>query len=122
MIAGQHQSASGSLLPRTGLWHTEPGQAGREGLTLRFQPRRQPELRAKDVTGLINREAGIVGRDLEQHAAGLAEVDRPEIPAVPHRAHAQPLFEDLPAPPLLGLLIRRSPCYVVDRANCHWPR
>src|SRR2546430_2429246 len=38
MMAGPHQGASGSLLPRTGLWHTEPGQAGREGLTLRFLP------------------------------------------------------------------------------------
>src|SRR5205807_7986134 len=113
MMAGQRQGASGSLLPRTGLWHTEPGQAGREGLTLRLQPRRQPELRAKSVGGLIDREAGAVGRDLEQHAAGLGEVALREIAAVPHRRHAQPFFEDLQAPPLLGLLLRRSPRDVV---------
>ena len=34
-------------------------------------------------TRLVDGEAGHVGRDLEQHAAGLAEVDRAEVVAVP---------------------------------------
>src|SRR6266849_3606357 len=47
-----------------------------------FVPRRQLERGAEARLGLVEREARILGRDLEQHAAGLAEIDRAEIAAV----------------------------------------
>jgi hypothetical protein len=37
--------------------------------------------------GLVHREAGRVGGDLEQHAARLAEIDRVEVLPVDHRRH-----------------------------------
>ena len=51
---------------------------------------RQDERLAEVLGVLVDREARPERRDLEQHAARLAEVDRPEPEAVDHRRRAQP--------------------------------
>src|SRR5215213_4157012 len=47
-----------------------------------FVLRRQLQGLAEGRNRLVNREARIVGRDLEQHPARLAEIHRPEVVAV----------------------------------------
>src|SRR6185295_4171618 len=48
----------------------------------RLEKRRQLEALAQVRKRLIDRKAGLVGGDLEQHPAGLAEIDRPEVLAI----------------------------------------
>jgi hypothetical protein len=50
---------------------------------------------------LVDREARADGRDLEQHAARLAEVDRLEVEAVDHRRRMRPALGDAPLPGLV---------------------
>src|ERR1700731_2229627 len=52
-------------------------------------PRRQLQAGTETRLGFVECEAGIVGRDLEQHAAGLAEIDRAEIAAIDLIGQAQ---------------------------------
>ena len=49
---------------------------------MRLEEAGKLELFAEMLDGLVDRESRPVGRDLEQHTAGLAEVDRPEVAAV----------------------------------------
>ena len=51
---------------------------------------------------LVPVEAGFVGGDLEEHAAGGAEVDRPEVITVDHRRHLVTGVEQRVAHPKLG--------------------
>src|SRR3954465_9323855 len=51
-------------------------------LALPFEEARQLEVTSQRRDRLVDGEAGDVGRDLEQHAAGLAEVERAEVVAV----------------------------------------
>src|SRR3984893_8820158 len=48
-------------------------------LAARFQETRQLEVTAERGYRLVDGETGVVGRDLEEDAAGLAEVDRAEV-------------------------------------------
>src|SRR5213080_3390375 len=52
-------------------------------LALPFEEARQLEVTSQSRDGLVDGEAGDVGRNLEQHAAWLAEVDGAEVVAVP---------------------------------------
>src|SRR3954469_3848079 len=88
-----------------------------ERVALRLEPRRQREALAERLLRLVDEEAGRVGRDLDQHAVGHAEVDRAEVLAVldGRRAQAE-LGEVLEPGGLLGV-IRRAPRDVVRRAS-----
>ena len=57
-------------------------QPGLDLLALAFQERRQRKLLAELVHRLVGGEARAVGRDLEQDAIRLAEIERAEIEAV----------------------------------------
>ena len=57
-------------------------------LALVLEERRQDQLLAQVLGVLVDAEAGAEGRDLEQHAARLAEVDRPKPEPVDHRRRA----------------------------------
>src|SRR3984893_491149 len=48
-------------------------------LATRFQETRQLEVTAEGGYRLVDGETGVVGRDLEEDATGLAEVDRAEV-------------------------------------------
>ena len=78
--------------------------------------RREGELLAEVLEGLVDGEARPDRRDLEQHAARLAEVDRLEIEAVDDRRRVGTALRDA----LLPGLVRLGwgcPCDVVDRAG-----
>ncbi len=71
---------------------------------------------------LVHGEAGRVGRDLEEHAAGLSEVDRMEVLSVENRGDVEAPSLGLTAPGLLRLVVRRPPCDVVRRPDRGLPR
>ena len=66
--------------PRAGVGQRR--QAALDLRRVRLEPRRQDDDRAELLERDVDREAGRVVGDLEQHAAGLAEVDRVEVVAV----------------------------------------
>src|SRR5690606_40201285 len=59
--------------------HLQGRQLGLDPGAARLQERRQLERGAQRRLWLIDREAGPVGGDLEQDAARLEEIDRPEV-------------------------------------------
>ena len=94
------------------------GQRGEDRLdplAVRLELRRQDDHRAELLERHVDGEAGPVVGDLEQHAAGLAEVDRVEVVAVDDpRVRDARLGEELRPPRVL--VDRRAPRDVVDRA------
>src|SRR5262245_43517467 len=91
-VGGEAESApgGGQAWPRSmAVWREvgspELSQRRKRGLDLgaaRLVPGRQLERGAERLLGLVDGEARAVGRDLEQDAARLAEIDRVEIVAV----------------------------------------
>jgi hypothetical protein len=70
--------------------------------------RREHEPGAERLGRLVHGHARAVGGDLEQHPAGLAEVDRAEVGAVHHRRHADPEAGEGLLPRLLGGVVGRA--------------
>src|SRR5207245_1304772 len=66
-----------------------------------LEGRRQRELLAEVLERLVDRETRAERRDLEQHAARLAEVDGLEIEAVDHRRRAAAALDHLRPPSLV---------------------
>ena len=66
--------------------HAQCRQGSLDLLAGGLEPRRQLEVAAELEQRLVDVEPRLVGRDLEQHAAGLTEVDRCEVPAVDDRS------------------------------------
>src|SRR5918995_1024451 len=83
-------------------------QTGLYGLAARLEERRKREPLTEVVGVLVRGEARTVGGDLEEHPAGLAEVDGTEVEAVYLRRHAKTEAPD-PLPPCRVLLIIRRP-------------
>ena len=81
-----------------------------------LEVRREREALPEGLERLVGREAGADRRDLEQHAARLAEVDRLEVEAVDHGRRPRAAFDHALAPGLV-LLGRRGPGDVVDGAR-----
>src|SRR5919109_4447895 len=54
---------------------------------------RQLERRSERLSRLVDRESRPVGRDLEEHATRLTEIDRMEVLAVDDRRHLPPAAE-----------------------------
>src|SRR4051812_14890082 len=77
---------------------------------------RDAELLAEPVRVLVDGEAGREGRDLEEDAARLAEVDRPEVVAVLHRGDETAGVGSSPLPGELVVVLGR-PGDVVHRAG-----
>src|SRR5512133_2321297 len=75
-----------------------------------LEVRGQGEALAEVLERLVDREAGPEGRDLEEDAARLPEVDRLEVEAVDHAL-----------PPRFVLLRRRGPGDVVDGSRARDP-
>src|SRR5437016_3103768 len=111
----RHRPLAGATTTR----EAERGEARLDRRAVGLKPGRQPEPSAERVGSLIHRETRRVRRDLEQHAARLVEVDRPEVLAVQDRGDAEVrLHEPLP-PSLLCLVRRRAPSDMVHRADRH---
>src|SRR5438876_12374134 len=66
---------------------------------------------------LVYREAWGIGRDLKQNASRFAKVNRVEVLAIHHRSDIEVETSQRPAPRLLLLIIRRSPCHMMDRSS-----
>ena len=77
--------------------------------------RREREALAQVLERLVGSEAGADGGDLEEDAAGLAEVDRLEVEAVDDRGRMRACLGD-PFAPRLVILRLRGPGDVVDGA------
>src|SRR5215207_2544332 len=74
---------------------------------------RQGQLLAERLERLVDVEARAQGRDLEEDAARLPEVDRAEVEAIDHRCGPSPLGNH-PVTPGLVLVDLRGPGDVVD--------
>src|SRR5262245_29404875 len=81
-----------------------------------LEVRRQRQALAQSLERLVGREPGADGRDLEQDAARLAEVDRLEVEAVDD-GRRRAACVDHPLSPGLVLLGWGGPRDVVDRAG-----
>src|SRR5438067_1092366 len=95
-----------------------------EAVAPHLEPGRQAEGGAKLFGRLVHGEAGTVGRDLEQHPAGLPVVDRLEVPALDHRRHVPPCPQQEIPPGDLRRRVRRPPGDVVhgaQRSFAAWP-
>src|SRR5438046_8254428 len=79
-----------------------------------LEPRRQDEPFAEMLWILVDRESRTHRRDLEKHAARLAEVDGLEPVAVDHRRRAGAGLDHSIAPVKL-LIVERSPGDVMHR-------
>src|SRR5215207_5862222 len=77
---------------------------------------RQGQLLAERLERLVDVEARAQGRDLEEDAARLPEVDRAEVEAIDHRCGPSPLA-DHPVAPGRVLIDLRGPGDVVDAAR-----
>src|ERR1700682_1601900 len=106
--------ASVSCAPRRGGRDDDGRQVELQVLTLPFVLRRQLKRRAECFGGLVDGEARLVRGDLEQDAAGLAEIDRTEIFALDHRRHVAPGLDEHLAPVELVHVVGGAPCDMVD--------
>src|SRR6266581_1857820 len=111
-------------------WTTELVGAGRrrgrhddrrqylvEALAPHLEPGRQAQHASQLLRRLVDGEARTVGRDLEQHPARLAVVDRLEVPAVDHGRDVAAGGDQLLTPRLLCVGVGGSPRDVVDGAD-----
>src|SRR5439155_13665491 len=92
------------------------GQRDLELVAQMLEPRGQDEPFAEMLWILVDGESRTHRRDLEKHAARLAEVDRPEPVAVNHRRRVCAGLDHAIAPVKL-LIVERSPGDVMDRAR-----
>ena len=75
--------------------------------------------RAERRERFVGGEAGSIGGDLEEHAAGFVEVDRPEVLAVLDRCHGDAGVHERAARGELRVVIGGAPGDVVHRADAH---
>src|SRR5580765_6036803 len=100
--------------------HLEWWQDLFDAWTRRLEPRRQHE-RFAEMRGIfVDRETRPIGRELEQHAARLLEVDRLEPEAIDHRRRMMPGRLDARSHLVLMLLVVHAPCEMMNTA--HAPR
>src|SRR6266567_6663830 len=66
---------------------------------------------------LVYREAWGIGGDLKKDASRFAKVNRVEVLAIHHRSDIEVETSQSLAPRLLLLIIRRSPCHMMDRSS-----
>src|SRR5438128_4986877 len=100
--SGLPRAARGERGPRIG----QGRQRGFELVAQRLVAQWQREPLTEVLSGLIDSEAGADGRDLKQHAARLAEVDRAEVVAVDDGCRAGARLRHQRVPPLVILHAR----------------
>ncbi len=91
-------------------------------MAMRFEPDRQLEPGPEGCERLVYGEARIIRGDFEQHVAGLAEVDRPEVVAVELLGRGDTLACERAAQRVLGTVVGGAEGDVVDRAGTDVPR
>src|SRR6202521_590910 len=97
--------------------HDDRGQDLVEAILPHLEPGWQAQCGSQLLGRFIDGETGAVGRDLVEHAARLAEVDRLEVPAVDHWRHVATRSCEQLAPRHLRMGVRCSPRDVVHRAD-----
>src|SRR5256712_8400800 len=105
--------------PAGKLWKLDPRRTAHDPRPVRSQPRRQHQPSAEILSGFIHHEPRAIGSDLEEHAAGLAEIDRTEPEPVDDLADWHAHLADLLPPLPLLLVIGRAPGHVMDRPDRH---
>src|SRR5438093_12594068 len=98
---------------RRGGRHDDARQYLVETVAPHLEPGRQAEGGTKLLGRLVDGETGTVGRDLEEHAARLAVVDRFEVPAVDYRRHVASCFQERVAPRPLRRSVGGPPGHMV---------
>src|SRR5688500_14875711 len=96
---------------------TKRGQDALDLLPVRLQPRREHELLAERGKIFVHGEARPVGRDLEQHAAGLEEVHRLEPEPVDHLRRPAVRRRNALANRELRRIVRHAPRDVMHAAG-----
>ena len=89
---------------------------------MRLFPRRQLQVAAERSSRLIDGEPRLHRRDLEQHAAGLAEIDRREVAAIAHVGDADAELRPAPREPRAAPPRSRSPSPRGARCRGRSPR
>src|SRR5215213_7095347 len=92
-------------------------QPGLDRRTARLQKRRQRQLFAERLHRLVGRKTRAVGRDLEQNAVGLAEIQAAEIEAVDLAAVGDAEFVQALGPGVVLRLVGGAERDVVDAAG-----
>src|ERR1700687_383840 len=108
------KTVSVSCAPRRGGRDDDGRQVELQVLAPPFVLRRQLERRAERFGGLVDREAWLVGGDLEQDPARLAEINRSEVFALDHWCHVAPGLDQHLAPVNLMRIVRGAPRNMVD--------
>src|SRR5512147_2564780 len=75
-------------------WHRDRSQDRLDLGPIRLVLWRQLECLAQRLLGLVDEEARAIGGDLEEHTAGLPEVDRLEVLPVDHGSDTQRMPQD----------------------------
>src|SRR5216683_2272420 len=102
-----------SCAPRRGGRYDDGRQVELQVLAPPFVLRRQLERRAERLGRLVDGEAWLVGGDLKQHAARLAEIDRSEVLALDHGRHVTTGLDQHLAPVELMRVVGGAPCDMV---------
>src|SRR2546427_7846837 len=108
------QIVSVSCAPRRGGRDDDGRQVELQVLAPPFVLGRQLKRGAEGLGGLVDGEAWLVGGDLEQDPARLAEVDRLEVFAFDHRRHVAPGLDQHLAPVELVRIVGGAPRNMVD--------
>ncbi len=86
-------------------------------LPVRFKPRWKLEVLTELVRRFVNSKTRGIRRQLEQHAAGLPEINGMKIAAVDDRSYIDVLFEQFLTPRSLRLVVSHPPGDVVHSAH-----
>src|SRR4029077_11008984 len=107
-------SVSSSCAPRRGGRYDDGRQVELQVLAPPLVLRRQLQRSAERFGGLVYGEAWLVGGDLEEDPARLAEINRPEVFALDHRRHVASGFDQHLTPVDLMRIVGGPPRHMVD--------
>ena len=89
--------------------------------TMAFEPGRQDERLAQGRRILVDRKAGAVGRELEQHPTGFLEVNRLEPESIDYLSRTPPCGLDQPPHSLLMGGVIHPPGQMMNAADTPGP-
>ena len=95
----------------------ETGKDGFDRIAIRLEPRRQNQRFAERSSVFVDGETGTIGGELEEHAAGFAEVNRLEPKAIDHRGRLRAGTEKIVAHGKFLRVVRHARGKVMNRAR-----